>query len=130
VSLEADWGGPGDKREMWWMIAMLRATAIDAGGIVVRDEDTAPVPLPVARESVFLLPDGIAFPYEIDFPLRNPGRALRLRMNVFGTDGPSGLRYELWPEEEGFVKFFPRWVAHPLERRRFIFDYAWTLTTG
>ena len=47
-------------------------------------------------------------------------------MNMFGTDEPVGLRYELWPVEDGAFKFFPRWVARNFERRIYVFDYAWT----
>lgn len=128
VRLEADWAGPTDKRGMWWLISLFRSSRVDNGSITIKDADTAPVILPAAKEGVFPLPDGIEFPYEVSFPIkRQPGRALKLRVSSFGTDQPAGRRYELWPEENGFVMFYPRWVHRNFEQRRYIFDYAWTI---
>jgi hypothetical protein len=125
--LEADWGGVTDKRAMWWMLTVPRSDRVDQKAMMISDPDTPAVPLPMAREGVFSLPKGIGFPYEITFPTTGVAvRELRLRMNVFGTDQPVGLRYELWPEEHGVFKFFPRWVDRNFERRTYVFDYAWT----
>jgi hypothetical protein len=129
--LEADWDGPIEYRGMWWLTSLFRSSWVDNGRVTIRDEDSTSQILPVARGSVFPLPEGITFPYRISFPLRQgPRRELILRVASFGTDQPAGLRYELWPEEKGFVMFYPRWVGRPFERRRYIFDYAWTLAGG
>jgi hypothetical protein len=56
-----------------------------------------------------------------------PLRELRLRIAAFGTNDAAGRRYELWPEEKEFVMFYPRWVNRNLERRRYVFDYAWRI---
>jgi hypothetical protein len=126
--IEADWDGPTEYRGMWWLTSLFRSSWVDNGRVTIRDEDSAPQILPVARGSVFPLPEGITFPYEVSFPLRQgPRRELILRVASFGTDQPPGLRYELWPEERGFVMFYPRWIGRPFERRRYIFDYGWTL---
>ena len=129
--LEADWAGPTDKRAMWWMLTVPLSTRIDQKAMTIQDADTPVTPLPIAREGVFALPKGIGFPYEISFPTRQgPVGELRLRMNLFGTDQPVGLRYELWPEEHGVFKFFPRWVDRNFEQRTYVFDYAWIFVPG
>ena len=126
--LEADWDGPTDKRGMWWLISLFRHSWVEHGAVMIAGADTAAVPLPIAKENVFPLPAGIDFPYEVSFPLKQgPLRELRLRIAAFGTNDAAGRRYELWPEENGFVMFYPRWVNRKLERRRYVFDYAWRI---
>lgn len=126
--LEAEWAGPTDKRGMWWMHSVFRSTRVDQHAITVEDADSPATRLPTAQDNVFPLPQGIAFPYETTFPLkRGPVSALRLRVASFGDDQPAGLNYELWPEKHGVFIFFPRWVNRRFERRRYIFDYTWTI---
>ena len=111
---------------MWWLMSLFRDARVDNGAVMIADPDTPAAPLPVAKGNVFSLPDGIAFPYDVSFPLKQgPLRDLRLRVTMFGTDQPVGLRYELWPAENGYVMFYPRWVDRRLDKRTYVFDYAW-----
>lgn len=129
VRLTADWAGPTDKRGMWWLISLFRGDRLDPGGLKIADANTTAVALPVAKEKVASLPEGIEFPYTVTFPLRGAAvSALQLRVNLFGTDQPEARRYELWPEQDGFVMFYPRFVRAPLEQRRYVFDYEWRFT--
>jgi hypothetical protein len=126
--IEADWDGPTDKRGMWWLISLFRASWMDNARVMIGDGDTPPVTLPIAKENVFSLPAGIDFPYTVSFPLKQgPLPALTLRVNAFGTTGPEAKKYEMWPEEKGFMMFYPRWVNRRLEQRRYVFDYEWQL---
>jgi hypothetical protein len=116
---------------MWWLISLFRSSWMDNSRVSIRDADSAPQLLPVARGSVFPLPTGITFPYEVSFPLRKgPARELILRVASLGTDDPSGLKYELWPEENGFVMFYPRWVGRPFQLQRYVFDYSWAVVSA
>ncbi len=129
--LEADWAGPTTYRGMWWLISLFRSAWVDHARVAIRDQDTPQQPLPIARGNVFSLPPGIAFPYEVSFPLRQgPARELILRVASLGTKDPAGLKYELWPEEKGFVMFYPRWVGRPFQQKRYVFDYSWIFAPG
>jgi hypothetical protein len=133
--LTADWAGPEDHRGMWWLMCLFKSSVMDGTGVTVRDDDTHPAILPRVKANVFPLPTGMAFPYEVTFPLKDgPLSVLRLRVAAFGTEGSEGLRYELWPGMPArnptpgagdYTLFFPRWVAPKMERRAYVFDYEW-----
>lgn len=131
VRMEADWTGRQGQHSMWWLISLLRSSWVDGTAVTIHDADTAAVPLPIAKEKVFPLPPGIGFPYEITFPLKQgPLRHLVLRMGRMGEDSPEGLRYELWPETDGYFMFYPRWVKRGFEPKTYVFEYGWRFEGG
>jgi len=133
--IAADWDGPDKHYGMWWIWSLFRGDWMDNENVMIEDATHGPVLLPIAKENVFRIPEGIEIPYKVTFPLlQGPAKALSLKINEFGGESKRGPCYELWPEakaqrstdpEDTYKVFMPRWVSGRIEKREYVFDYEW-----
>jgi len=137
VKVAADWDGPDSHYGMWWIWSQFRGKNMDNQNVRIWDAANDPVPLPVRKENVYRIPEGIDIPYEVAFPLmETPATELRLKINEFGGFTSRGPCYELWPEavakkatdpEDTYKVFMPRWISNGIEKREYVFEYEWTV---
>ncbi len=128
TEMDVTYDGVTGNKSMWWMMSLFHSDKVDGETVRISDIDTSWITLPQEKECVCPVPSEISFPYRISFPLKAPaGQSIVLQVDQFADTSQSSRNYELWPEEQGYYFFFPRWVS-VFQKTTYHFEWSWRFT--